>query len=74
VEELLRTNIVIDERLMRKALQASGLRTKRAAVEAALRLLVQVHGQAGVNALKGKIHWQDPEDTAASPSRRRAQT
>jgi Arc/MetJ family transcription regulator len=70
----MRTNIVIDPRLMRKALEATGLRTKRAAVEAGLRLLVQVHGQSRVRALKGKVDWEDPEDTAASPSRRRAQT
>jgi Arc/MetJ family transcription regulator len=54
----MRTNIVIDERLMRKALQASGLRTKRAAVEAALQLLVQVHGQSAVRSLKGKVNWE----------------
>ena len=54
----MRTNIVIDEDLMAQALQVSGLATKRAAVEAGLRLLIQVNAQAGIRDLRGKVHWQ----------------
>jgi len=54
----MRTNIVIDEDLMAQALQASGLATKRAAVEAGLRLLIQVNAQAGIRELRGEVHWQ----------------
>lgn len=54
----MRTNIVIDDRLMRAAMKASGLPTKRAAVEAGLRLLVQVKAQAGLRRLRGQIQWE----------------
>ncbi len=54
----MRTNIVIDDELIARAMQASGLPTKRAAVEAGLRLLIQVHEQAGVQKLRGKIRWE----------------
>lgn len=54
----MRTNIEIDDRLMNEAMRRSGERTKRATVEAALRLLVQVRRQAGIRRLRGKIHWE----------------
>jgi Arc/MetJ family transcription regulator len=54
----MRTNIEIDDRLMREAMRASGERTKRAVVERALRLLVQTRAQAGIRRLRGKIRWQ----------------
>jgi Arc/MetJ family transcription regulator len=52
-----RTNIVIEDRLIRKAMQASGLRTKRAAVEAGLKLLVAVKSQKGIRRLRGRVRW-----------------
>jgi Arc/MetJ family transcription regulator len=52
-----RTNIDIDDKLMTKAMRASGEKTKRAVVEKALRLLVQTQRQAGIRRLKGKITW-----------------
>jgi Arc/MetJ family transcription regulator len=54
----MRTNIDIDDRLMRQALRSSGARTKRAVVEAALRLLIQTKGQASIRRLRGKLAWQ----------------
>jgi len=54
----MRTNIVIDDRLMREAMKASGLPTKRAAVEAGLRLLVQVKAQTGLRRLRGQVQWE----------------
>jgi Arc/MetJ family transcription regulator len=51
----MRTNIDIDDRLIEKALKISGLPTKRAAVEAGLKLLIRMREQAGVRALFGKI-------------------
>ena len=54
----MRTNIEIDDQLMRQAMRSSGARTKRATVEAGLRLLVQVRGQAGIRRLRGKIRWE----------------
>ncbi|HUB98179.1 MAG TPA: type II toxin-antitoxin system VapB family antitoxin [Stellaceae bacterium] len=53
----MRTNIDIDDALMRKAMKASGLTTKRATVEAALRLLVRLHEQEKILKLGGKIKW-----------------
>lgn len=44
----MRTNIDIDDRLMRQAMRSSRSRTKRAAVEAGLRLLIQTRAQANI--------------------------
>ena len=55
---LMRTNIEIDDRLMRQAMRCSGSRTKRATVEKALRLLVETRAQAAIRRWKGKIKWE----------------
>jgi Arc/MetJ family transcription regulator len=54
----MRTNIDIDDRLMRQAMRSSGARTKRAAVEQGLRLLIRTKGQASIRRLRGKVDWQ----------------
>lgn len=54
----MRTNIEIDDQLMRQAMRSSGARTKKAAVEAGLRLLAQTHAQAAVRQLRGKVKWE----------------
>jgi Arc/MetJ family transcription regulator len=54
----MRTNIDIDDRLMRRAMQCSGSRTKKATVEAALRLLAQTHAQGAIRRLRGKVQWE----------------
>ena len=54
----MRTNIVIDDGLILKAMKATGLRTKRAVVEAGLLLLIQVKAQTGIRRLRGKIKWK----------------
>ncbi len=54
----MRTNIDIDDDLMRDAVKATGAPTKRAVVERALRLLIQTHEQAGMRQLRGKVAWQ----------------
>ena len=53
----MRTNIDIDDRLMQQAMRSSGSRTKRAAVEAGLRLLIQTRGQTSIRRLRGKVRW-----------------
>ena len=53
----MRTNIEIDDQLMRQAMRSSGARTKRATVEEALRLLIQTRGQASIRRLRGKVAW-----------------
>ena len=54
----MRTNIVIDDALMTQALQLSGCKTKREAVEAALHLLVKIKQQERIRAARGKLRWQ----------------
>ncbi len=53
----MRTNVVIDDSLMAEAMAASGLKTKRAAIEEALRRMVAVKRQEAVLKLKG-IGWE----------------
>lgn len=53
----MRTNIVIDDSLMRAAMTASGATTKREAVELGLRALVRLRRQAGIKAYRGKLVW-----------------
>ena len=42
---------------MRRAMRASGARTKKATVEAGLRLLVETHAQGSIRRLKGKVRF-----------------
>jgi Arc/MetJ family transcription regulator len=53
----MRTNVVIDDKLMSRALRSSGCRTKRSAIESGLQLLVQVNSQKKLRTLKGKVTW-----------------
>jgi Arc/MetJ family transcription regulator len=53
-----RTNIDIDDRLMKKAMRSSGARTKRATVEAGLRLLILTRAQSSIRRLRGKVRWE----------------
>ena len=53
----MRINVDIDERLMRQAMKSSRARTKRAAVEEGLRLLIQTRAQVSIRRLRGKIRW-----------------
>jgi Arc/MetJ family transcription regulator len=54
----MRTNIEIDDKLMRQAMRSAKTKTKRETVEAGLRSLVRLKRQEGVRKLRGKIHWQ----------------
>ena len=54
----MRTNIDIDDRLIEEAMKSSGSRTKRAAVEAGLRLLIQTRSQDSIGKLRGKVKWE----------------
>lgn len=58
----MRTNIVIDDQLMTNALRATGLKTKREAVEQGLRVLLKLHQQAGIRRYRGKLQWQGDLD------------
>ncbi|MGD9584324.1 MAG: type II toxin-antitoxin system VapB family antitoxin [Lysobacterales bacterium] len=54
----MRTNIEIDDKLMKAALRATGAKTKKAAVELGLRTLVDLRAQEKARALRGKIAWE----------------
>ena len=54
----MRTNIVIDDKLIAEAMAATGAATKREAVELGLKALVRLRRQAGIRAYRGKLDWQ----------------
>ena len=58
----MRTNIEIDDSLMEEAMRAGETTTKKATVEAALRLLVQTRMQSGIRKLRGKVKWEGDLD------------
>jgi Arc/MetJ family transcription regulator len=62
----MRTNIVIDETLIRDALRATGLKTKREAVELGLRTLLRLSKQGEIRRLLGKLKWQGSLDVLRS--------
>jgi len=54
----MRTNIVIDDQLMTDTLRATGLKTKREAVELGLRTLLRLQQQEAIRRFRGKLHWE----------------
>jgi Arc/MetJ family transcription regulator len=59
----MRTNIVIDDKLMRDALRATGTKTKREAVDLGLRTLVRLKRQAEIRRVRGKLEWNGDLET-----------
>ena len=57
----MRTNIVIDDTLMQDALRATGVKTKREAVELGLRTL-WLRQQQEIRCFRGKLNWQGELD------------
>jgi Arc/MetJ family transcription regulator len=55
---VMRTNIEIDDSLMADALKATGLSTKKEAVELGLKALIKLNKQASIRALRGKLKWE----------------
>ena len=58
----MRTNIEIDDNLMADALKATGLSTKKEAVELGLKALIKLNKQASIRALRGKLKWEGDLD------------
>ena len=54
----MRTNVVLDDYVMNTALEIGGLKTKKATIENALKLFIQVKGQQKIKGLRGKIKWE----------------
>ncbi len=57
-EDKLRTNIVIDDDLMSKALKVSGLPTKKAVIEQALERYIKIRSQGKLKRFRGKLKWE----------------
>jgi Arc/MetJ family transcription regulator len=58
----MRTNIVIDEKLMKETLRLTGLKTKREAVELGLRTIVRLRKQQEIRRFRGKLSWRGDLD------------
>ena len=56
-EKRMRTNIVLDDKLVGRAQKLTGIKTKREVVHEALRLLILLNEQAEIRALRGKMPW-----------------
>jgi Arc/MetJ family transcription regulator len=54
----MRTNIVLDDKLIERAQELTGIKTKREVVDEALRTLILLREQAEVRNLRGKLKWQ----------------
>lgn len=54
----MRTNIVIDEELMKRVLKLTGLRTKREAVDLGLRTVLRLRQQQEIRKFRGRLHWE----------------
>ena len=59
----MRTNIVIDDNLMSDALQVTGLKTKKEAVELGLKALIRLKKQEEIKNFKGKLKWEGDLDS-----------
>jgi Arc/MetJ family transcription regulator len=64
----MRTNIDIDDQLMSEALKATGLKTKKDAVELGLKTLIRLHKQAEIRKYRGKLKWEGDLDDMRNAS------
>ena len=70
----MRTNIVIDDKLMAQAMKAGDFKTKKDAVEEGLRLLARRSAYQNLRSLRGKLHWTldgdwtQPQNTVQEPA------
>ena len=62
----MRTNIVIDDTLMAEALKATGVKTKREAVELGLRTLLRLRRQEEIRRFRGRLPWHGDLDAMRS--------
>ncbi len=54
----MRTNIVLDDKLVERAQKLTGIKTKREVVHEALRTLILLREQGEIRALRGKLNWE----------------
>ena len=62
----MRTNIVIDDKLMRDTLRATGAKSKREVVELGLRTLLRLRQQEDIRRYRGMLDWQGDLDAMRS--------
>lgn len=60
----MRISIVIDDKLMEETLRATGLKTKREAIELGLRTLLRLHQQEEIRRFRSKLQRQGDIDEA----------
>ncbi len=53
----MRTNIVLDDDLIRRAQQLTGIKTKKEVIREALVTLVRLREQSQVRSLRGTLKW-----------------
>ena len=58
----MRTNIVIDDKLMEEVLRLTGAKTKREAVELGLKTLIRLKKQSRLRKFRGKLLWEGDLD------------
>ena len=58
----MRTNIVLDDKLVKRAQKLTGIKTKREVVHEALRTLVLLREQGEIRSLRGKLKWEGDLD------------
>lgn len=63
------TKIIIDEKLMQAALEATGLKKQKEAVELGLKTLIRLHQQEAIKELKGKLPWDGNLDEMRASQR-----
>ncbi|MBK7103814.1 MAG: type II toxin-antitoxin system VapB family antitoxin [Ignavibacteriae bacterium] len=54
----MRTNIVIDDKLMNLALESTGFKTKKEVVEEGLKALIKIKNQSKLKVFRGKLQWE----------------
>lgn len=64
----MRTNIEIDDKLMSDVLKATGLKTKKDAVELGLKTLIRLKKQEEIRSLRGKLKWAGDRDDMRTSS------
>ena len=62
----MRTNIIIDDKLMEDALNATGFKTKKDVVELGLKTLIRLKEQERIKSLHGKLRWSGDLDEMGS--------
>ena len=58
----MRTTIILDDDLLKRAQQLTGIRTKRELIDVTLRTLVRLYEQSAAHDLRGKLHWEGDLD------------